>query len=62
MLFSPLAYAGAVLAAEERRRFEKLPREEQEFRLKKRETEALERIANAMEHQESNINHHHHSN
>ena len=62
MLFSPLAYAGAVLAAAELRRFEKLPREEQEFRLKKRETEALERIATAMERQKPDINHHHYSN
>ena len=62
MFFNPLAYAGAVLAAAELRRFEKLPREEQEFRLKKRETEALERIANAMERQKPNINHHHYSN
>ena len=60
MFFNPLAYAGAVLAAAELRRFEKLPREEQEFRLKKRETEAPERIANAMEHQRPNINNHHH--
>lgn len=62
MLFSPLAYASAVLAAAELRRFEKLPREEQEFRLKKRKTEALERIANAMERQKPNINHNHYSN
>ena len=48
------------LAEIERKRFNALPRDQQEFVLKKRETEATERIASALEHQRPNINNHHH--
>ena len=47
------------LAEIERKRFNALPRDQQEFVLKKRETEATERIASALEHQRPNTNNHH---
>ena len=47
------------LAEIERKRFNALPLDQQEFVLKKRETEAMERIASALEHQRPNINNHH---
>ena len=51
--------AQSALAEIERKRFNAMPRDQQEFVLKKRETEAMERIASALEHQRPNINNHH---
>lgn len=47
------------LAEIERKRFNAMPREQQEFVLKKRQAEAMERITSALEHQRPNINSHH---
>ena len=55
----PIIIVQQALEAAERKRFNALPRDQQEFVLKKRETEATERIASALEHQRPNINNHH---
>lgn len=55
-----VSIAQSALAEIERKRFNAMPRDQQEFVLKKRETEATERIASALEHQRPNINSHHH--
>lgn len=64
MLFLSPAFAVSIvqnaLAEIERKRFNAMPREQQEFVLKKRQAEAMERIASALEHQRPNINSHHH--
>lgn len=49
----------SALAEIERKRFNAMPREQQEFVLKKRQAEAMERIASVLEHQRPNINNHH---
>ena len=56
----PIIIVQQALEAAERKRFNAMPRDQQEFVLKKRETEATERIASALEHQRPNINNHHH--
>lgn len=55
----PIIIAQQALAEAERKRFAAMPREQQEFVLKKRQAEAMERIASALEHQRPNINNHH---
>ena len=64
MLFPSPDFAVSIvqnaLAEIERKRFNALSRDQQEFIFKKRETEAMERIASALEHQRPNINSHHH--
>ena len=55
----PIIIVQQALEAAERKRFNAMPRDQQEFVLKKRETEATERIASALEHQRPNINTHH---
>ena len=55
----PIIIVQQALEAAERKRFNAMPRDQQEFVLKKRETEATERIASALEHQRPNINNHH---
>ena len=55
----PIIIVQQALEAAERKRFNAMPRDQQEFVLKKRETEAMERIASALEHQRPNINNHH---
>ena len=55
----PIIIVQQALEAAERKRFHAMPRDQQEFVLKKRETEATERIASALEHQRPNINNHH---
>ena len=55
----PIIIVQQALEAAERKRFNAMPRDQQEFVLKKRETEATERIASALEHQRPNINSHH---
>ena len=49
----------SALAEIERKRFNAMPRDQQEFVLKKRETEATERIAVQLNQRTSEVHHHH---
>ena len=55
----PIIIAQQALAEFERKRFAAMPREQQEFVLKKRQVEALERIS-AQLNQRANEAHHYH--
>ena len=49
----------SALAEIERKRFNAMPRDQQEFVLKKRETEAMERIAVQLNQRTSEVHHNH---